>query len=86
VVFVRTESNTLDLRGHRVDEALAKLERFLDQSSLSTSSPVMIIHGHGTGAIKSAVREYLRASNYASTFRPGEVYEGGDGVTVVDLS
>ena len=85
VVFVRTESNTLDLRGHRVDEALAKLERFLDESVLSTSSPVMIIHGHGTGAMKSAVREYLRASNYANTFRPGEVYEGGDGVTVVDL-
>ncbi len=86
VVFVRTESNTLDLRGHRVDEALAKLERFLDQSVLSTSGPVMIIHGHGTGAVKSAVRGYLRGSNYATTFRPGEIYEGGDGVTVVDLS
>ena len=48
-------------------------------------SPLMIIHGHGTGAVKSAVREYLSKSTYAKSFRRGEIYEGGDGVTVVDL-
>jgi len=84
-VFVRTDANTLDLRGQRVEEAIAQLERFLDEALLSGINPTMIIHGHGTGAIKSAVRDYLSSSSYARSFRPGEVYEGGDGVTVVEL-
>ncbi len=84
-VFVRTSTNTLDLRGRRVEAALADLERFLDEACLEAVSSVMIIHGHGTGAVKSAVREYLSTSAYARTFRSGELYEGGDGVTVVEL-
>jgi DNA mismatch repair protein MutS2 len=84
-VFVRTDANTVDLRGERVDAALIKLEQFLDDCLLSSISPVMIIHGHGTGAVKEAVRQYLSASNYVSKFRPGETYEGADGVTVAEL-
>ncbi len=84
-VFVRTDSNTVDLRGERVDSALSKLEQFLDACLLSSISPVMIIHGHGTGAVKEAVRHYLSASTYVSKFRPGETYEGADGVTVAEL-
>jgi len=84
-VFVRTESNTVDLRGERVDAALVKLEQFLDECTLSSVSPVMIIHGHGTGAVKEAVRNYLSGSKYVSKFRPGETYEGADGVTVAEL-
>lgn len=84
-VFVRTDSNTLDLRGERVDSALIKLEQFLDACLLSSVSPVMIIHGHGTGAVKEAVRQFLSNSNYVSKFRPGETYEGADGVTVAEM-
>jgi DNA mismatch repair protein MutS2 len=84
-VFVRTDSNTLDLRGERVDAALVKLEQFLDECLLASTSPVMIIHGHGTGAVKEAVRHYLTKSKYVSKFRPGETYEGADGVTVAEL-
>lgn len=84
-VFVRTDSNTLDLRGERVDAALVKLEQFLDACLLSSTSPVMIIHGHGTGAVKEAVRHYLTKTKYVSKFRPGENYEGADGVTVAEL-
>jgi DNA mismatch repair protein MutS2 len=84
-VFVRTSSNTLDLRGKRAEAALAELERFLDQSYLGATSPLMIIHGHGTGVIKSVVRDYLASSSYPKSFRSGEIYEGGDGVTVVEL-
>jgi DNA mismatch repair protein MutS2 len=84
-VFVRTDRNTLDLRGERVDAALIKLEQFLDACLLSSVSPVMIIHGHGTGAVKEAVRQFLSNSNYVSKFRPGETYEGADGVTVAEL-
>lgn len=85
-VFVRSNRNTLDLRGERVDEGIAKLERFLDEGYLEHLSPLMIIHGHGTGAMKSAVREFLRNCSYKNKSRPGETYEGGDGVTVVNFT
>jgi DNA mismatch repair protein MutS2 len=85
-VFVRTSSNTVDLRGQRVEEALANLERFIDESFLAQLSPVMIIHGHGTGKVRAAVRSFLSNSAYNTNFRPGEAYEGGDGVTVVQFS
>lgn len=82
-VFVRTAGNTLDLRGQRVDEAMTNLEKFVDSNFVTHTSPIMIIHGHGTGAIKAAVRDYLGRGAYPLKFRPGETYEGGDGVTVV---
>ena len=85
-VFVRTMANTLDLRGKRVDEALGFLDSFVDGCVLGRISPFMIIHGHGTGAVKSAVRDFLKAARYAIKFRPGEQYEGGDGVTVVEIT
>lgn len=78
-------SNTLDLRGYKVEEALDSLEFYLDKASLSNVSPVYIIHGHGTGALKSAVREFLSSSPYVKEFRSGEDGEGGDGVSVVDI-
>jgi len=85
-LYVRTQVNTLDLRGKRVEEALSLLETFVDSCALGRITPFMVIHGHGTGAVKSAVRDYLASMSYPGEFRPGEVYEGGDGVTVVDLS
>ena len=85
-VFARTMVNTLDLRGKRVDEALGLLDSFVDGCVLGRISPFMIIHGHGTGAVKSAVRDFLKAARYAIKFRPGEQYEGGDGVTVVEIT
>jgi DNA mismatch repair protein MutS2 len=84
-VFVRTSNNTLDLRGQRVDEAMQNLVSFLDSAYLHHTSPVMIIHGHGTGRVRAAVRDYLAKSPYSANFRPGENYEGGDGVTVVQF-
>ena len=79
-------SNTLDLRGYRVEDALDSLEFYLDKASLANLSPVTIIHGHGTGALKSAVRDFLADSPYVAKFRPGEDNEGGDGVSVVDIN
>jgi DNA mismatch repair protein MutS2 len=62
---------------------MANFERFLDEALLHHVSPIMVIHGHGTGAIKAAVRDFLKTSNYPVEFRPGETFEGGDGVTVI---
>lgn len=78
-------SNTLDLRGERVEEALDELEVYLDKASLANLSPVYIIHGHGTGALKSAVRDFVSSSPYVAKFRVGEDAEGGDGVCVIDI-
>ena len=78
-------SNTLDLRGYRVEDALDSLELYLDKASLANLSPVNIIHGHGTGALKSAVRDFLSTSPYVAKFRPGEDTEGGDGISIVDI-
>lgn len=79
-------SNKLDLRGYRVEDALDDLENYLDKASLANLSPVTIIHGHGTGALKSAVRDFLSTSPYVAKFRPGEDGEGGDGVSIVDIN
>ena len=78
-------SNRLDIRGYRVEDALDELELYLDQASLANLSPVTIIHGHGTGALKAAVRDFLSSSPYVAKFRVGEDSEGGDGVSVVDI-
>ena len=78
-------SNKLDLRGQRVEDALDELEVYLDKVSLANLSPVYIIHGHGTGALKTAVREFISVSPYVAKYRPGEDSEGGDGVSVIDI-
>ena len=80
-----TLSNTLDLRGLRVEDGLDKLEIYLDKASLINLTPVSVIHGHGTGAMKSAVRDFLKNSPYVKTFRAGEQSEGGDGISIIDL-
>lgn len=79
-------SNRLDLRGVRVEEALDELEVYLDKASLANLTPVTIIHGHGTGALKAAVRDYLSTSPYVAKYRSGENDEGGDGVSIVDIN
>lgn len=78
-------SNKLDLRGIRVEEALDSLETYLDKASLANLSPVYIIHGHGTGALKAAVRDFISTSPYVAKYRAGEDAEGGDGVSVIDI-
>lgn len=84
-VFVRTSSNTIDLRGKRADEAAIQVEEFVDYCANHSISPLMIIHGHGTGALKTIVRQFLSSARYANRQRSGETYEGGDGVTIVEL-
>jgi DNA mismatch repair protein MutS2 len=82
----RTPDATCDLRGQRVDEGLAELDRFLDASVMAEREIIFVIHGHGTGAMKSAVRQHLGAHAAVDKTRPGTLREGGDGVTVVWLT
>lgn len=85
ILLPQTSDNTVDLRGMRADEALEKLEMFLDAAYLRNLGGIYIIHGHGTGALKRAVRGELPHSPYVREFRRGEHDEGGDGVTIAFL-
>ena len=80
----RTPSE-IDIRGMRVLDALDKLDKYLDEASLCSLPQVKIIHGSGTGALRQSVREYLNDAPYVSDYRPGEDFEGSDGVTFVTL-
>ncbi len=75
----------LDLRGMRVEEAIDSLEQHLDLAIRRNINEFTVIHGHGTGALKSAVRNYLKDNPYVLKFRSGEDAEGGDGVSIVDV-
>jgi DNA mismatch repair protein MutS2 len=85
-VPVRTRENTLDLRGLRVEEALERIDAFLDRL-LSAGEPAgYVLHGHGTGALKAAVREHLTLSKLIDRARPADPDDGGDAFTVLWLA
>jgi DNA mismatch repair protein MutS2 len=75
----------LNLLGLRVNEALAEVERFIDHASTRGLSVLTIIHGLGTGALKTAVTKFLKNHPLITAIRPGEQAEGGAGVTVAEL-
>jgi DNA mismatch repair protein MutS2 len=81
----RSVASSLDLRGARVDEALDALDRYLDDAALAGLEKAVIIHGHGTGALRDAVRARAAAHPLVKKTRPGERGEGGDGATIVEL-
>ncbi len=83
---IQTTDNTCDLRGLRVEEAISSATRFLDRSMRLGRRIAFLVHGHGTGALRDAVRREVEASGYADHLRPGDASEGGDGVTIVWLS
>jgi len=81
----RTPDNTLDLRGERVDDALSRVDRFLDDAMLASRDIVFVIHGHGTGALRKAVRAQLDEHVVVDRWRTGKLEQGGDGITVAWL-
>lgn len=78
-------SRELDIRGMMADEAELAVERYLDAASAARLQTVTIIHGKGTGALRSAVQQILRRSRQVKTYRLGRYGEGETGVTVVEL-
>ncbi len=75
----------LHLLGQTVEEALEALDRFLDRAALAGLAEVRIVHGHGTGRLRKAIRAFLDRHVHVSSHRPGQGREGGDGATVVTL-
>lgn len=79
----RTLDNTCDVRGLRVDDALAMVDAFLDRVLGQGQTAGFVLHGHGTGALKSAVREHLKRSSYVTRARAADPEDGGDAFTVL---
>jgi DNA mismatch repair protein MutS2 len=79
---VRTE---LDLRGSNLEEAIVEVDRFLDEGIMSNLSQVYIIHGKGTGVLRTGIQDFLRRHKHVRTFRIGAFNEGGHGVTIAEL-
>ncbi|MGG0890314.1 endonuclease MutS2 [Cytobacillus horneckiae] len=75
----------LDLRGERYENALMRVEKYIDDALLAAYPRVSIIHGKGTGALRQGVQEYLRNHRSVKKIRFGEAGEGGTGVTVVEF-
>ncbi|MCM8782503.1 MAG: Smr/MutS family protein, partial [Candidatus Omnitrophica bacterium] len=76
----------IHLLGLRADDAIDKLEPFLNRASLSGYSEVIIVHGIGTGALAKAVRQHLKGHPLVNKFRAGGQTEGGAGVTIATLN
>ncbi|MDZ4677853.1 MAG: Smr/MutS family protein [Oligoflexia bacterium] len=79
-------ASELDLRGQRIDEAVTRLEKWLDDCMREQKDSVKIIHGFGTEQLKKAVRQFLSKSRYVAKWNAGDKNTGGDGVTWVTLS
>jgi len=78
--------NEVHLRRLTVDEALLKLDKYLDDAFMAGLLQIKVIHGKGTGTLRQMVREWLAKHPLVKSYRPGKYGEGGAGVTIVELS
>jgi DNA mismatch repair protein MutS2 len=81
----RSVPSSLDVRGARVDEAVELLEDYLDRAATADAGRLTVIHGHGSGALRDAIRGILAKHPLVQEWRPGDRGEGGDGATIVTL-
>ena len=81
-----TTKDEVRLRHLSVDEALPKLDQYLNDAFMAGLFQVRVIHGKGTGTLRRVVQERLARHSLVKSYRPGEYGEGGDGVTIVQLA
>ncbi|MBI2328928.1 MAG: Smr/MutS family protein [Chloroflexi bacterium] len=78
--------NEVHLRHLTVDEALLKLDKYLDDALMAGLYQVRVVHGKGTGTLRQVVRKQLAKHPLVKSYRPGDYGEGGGGVTMVELA
>ena len=76
----------IDLIGQRVEPALEQLDHFVDQALMASYGTVRVVHGHGTGRLRKAVRDFLKRHRAVASIRPGKANEGGNGATIAQLA
>jgi len=76
----------IDLRGMTVDEAIEKLDKYIDDSFLGGLKQLRVIHGKGTGALRAGLLDYLKSHRLVKEYQQGDYYDGGLGVTIVTLN
>jgi DNA mismatch repair protein MutS2 len=81
----QTVSSELKLIAQRVEQALENLDKYIDEAFAAGLPQVRVIHGHGTGALRTAVWQYLKGHPAVESYRLGEQSEGGAGATIVKL-
>ncbi len=75
----------INVIGERAEEALERVERFLDAAVMATAARVRIVHGHGMGILRRAIQDFLKSNPHVEKYYPADQYEGGSGATIVEL-
>jgi len=82
---VEEPSSQLNVMGLSVEDALSQVDKFIDQALLHGLEKVQIVHGVGSGRLRSAIGQYLKGHRAVKSFSPGETLKGGRGITIVEL-
>jgi DNA mismatch repair protein MutS2 len=75
----------LNVIGHTVDDAISRLEKFLDESTVTDQHTIRIVHGHGTGQLRRAIAAFLKDHPLVASYKLAPQNEGGGGVTIVEF-
>ncbi|HVW08178.1 MAG TPA: Smr/MutS family protein, partial [Bryobacteraceae bacterium] len=75
----------INVIGERAEDALERVERFLDAAVMATAARVRIVHGHGMGILRRAIQDFLKNNPHVEKYYPADQYEGGYGATIVEL-
>jgi DNA mismatch repair protein MutS2 len=75
----------INVIGEHVEEAIERVERFLDAAVMATAARVRIVHGHGMGVLRRAIQDLLKQNPHVEKFYPAAQFEGGTGATIVEL-
>lgn len=81
----RLIASQIDVRGQALDEAMMNVEKYIDDAYLAGAGQVTIIHGKGTGTLRSGINQMLRSNPHVKSFRVGGYNEGGSGATIVEI-